>query len=76
MGPRSPIQTPATTIKAEEPWMVLTIEKHKVSLLTNTGVNISAIPFSSRSRASKKKLLLGHIRPGFKGCLLLHSLTP
>jgi hypothetical protein len=52
LGP--PIQAPVTTIKAEEPWVILTIEKHKVSLLIDTGASISAIPFSPRTRSSKK----------------------
>jgi hypothetical protein len=43
-----------TTIKAEEPQVLLMIEKYKVSLLINTGVTISAIPFSPRCRSSKK----------------------
>jgi hypothetical protein len=49
-----PIQAPVTTIKAEEPWVILTIEKHKVSFLINTGASILAIPFSPRPRSSKK----------------------
>jgi hypothetical protein len=47
-----------TTIKAEEPQAILTIEKHKVSLLIDTGPSISAIPFSPGPRVSKKKKLL------------------
>jgi hypothetical protein len=43
-----------TTIKAGEPRVFLTIKKHKVSLLTNTGATISAIPFSPGPRSSKK----------------------
>jgi hypothetical protein len=43
-----------TTIKAEEPRALLTVEKHKVSLLINTGAGISAILFSPRPRSSKK----------------------
>jgi hypothetical protein len=34
------------TIKAGELRVLLIIEKHKVSLLINTGASISAIPFS------------------------------
>jgi hypothetical protein len=49
-----PIQAPVTTIKAGEPKVILTIKKHKVSLLINTGASISDIPFSSRPRFSKK----------------------
>jgi rubrerythrin len=51
---RPPIQAPVTTLKAEEPRVILTIEKHKVSLLINTGASISAIPFSPGPRSSKK----------------------
>jgi hypothetical protein len=39
------VQAPVTTIKAEEPWAILIIEKHKVSLLINIGASISAISF-------------------------------
>jgi hypothetical protein len=49
MVPESPIQAPETTIIAEK-----TQEKHKVSLLINTGASISAIPFSAVPRSSKK----------------------
>jgi hypothetical protein len=42
------------TIKAEEPQAIVTIEKHKVSLLIDTGASISAIPFSPGPRSSKK----------------------
>jgi predicted aspartyl protease len=48
MVPGPPIQAFLTTIKAGEPWVLLTIEKHKVSLLIDTGASISAIPFSPR----------------------------
>jgi hypothetical protein len=34
--------------------VILTIEKHKVSLLIDIGASISAIPFFSRPRSSKK----------------------
>jgi hypothetical protein len=34
-------------------------EKHKVILLTDTGAIISAIPFSPRSRSSKKIIVQG-----------------
>jgi hypothetical protein len=40
------------TVKAEEPQV-----KHKVSLLTDTGASILAIPFSPGPRSSKKLLL-------------------
>jgi hypothetical protein len=36
-----------------------TIKKHKVSLLINTGANISAIPFSPGPRSSKKITVQG-----------------
>jgi hypothetical protein len=48
-----------STIKAEEPWAILTIEKHKVSLLTDTRVSISAIHFSRGPRFSKTITVLG-----------------
>jgi hypothetical protein len=35
------------------------IEKHKVTLLIDTGASISAIPFSPRPRFSKKITLQG-----------------
>jgi hypothetical protein len=47
-----------TTIKAGGLWVLLTTEKHKISLLIDTGASISAIPFSPGPRSSKKKLLL------------------
>jgi hypothetical protein len=53
LRPEPPIQAPVTTIKAEELWEILPIEKHKVSLLIDTGASISAIPFSSGPRSSK-----------------------
>jgi hypothetical protein len=46
-------------IKAEEPQMILTIEKHKVSLLIDTAASISAILFSPRPRSSKKITVQG-----------------
>jgi hypothetical protein len=52
--PQPPIQAPVTTIKVEEPQVILTIKKHKVSLLIHTGASISAIPFSPGPRSSKK----------------------
>jgi hypothetical protein len=48
-----------TTIKAEELWAILTIEKHKVSLLIDTGASISTLPFSPRPRSSKKITVWG-----------------
>jgi hypothetical protein len=48
-----------TTKKPEEPWAILNIEKHKVSLLIDTGASISVIPFSSGSRSSKKITVRG-----------------
>jgi hypothetical protein len=48
-----------TTIKAEEPQEILTIEKHKVSLLIDTGASISAIPFFPGPRSSKKITVQG-----------------
>jgi hypothetical protein len=54
-----------TTIKAGEPWV-----KHKVSLLINTGASISAIPFSPRSRSSKKIIV-----QGISGQFLEHYFT-
>jgi hypothetical protein len=52
LGP--PIQASVTTVKAEEPRVILTIKKHKVSLLIDTGARISAIAFSPGPRSSKK----------------------
>jgi hypothetical protein len=52
LGP--PIHASVTTVKAEEPRVILTIKKHKVNLLIDTGASISAIPFSPRPRPSKK----------------------
>jgi hypothetical protein len=70
--PGPPIQAPVTTLKAEEHWEILTIEKHKASLLTDTGASISAIPFSPGPRSSKKKnYCLEHIRPASR--TLFHS---
>jgi hypothetical protein len=43
-----------TTIKPEELQVILTIQRHKVSLLINTEASISAIPFSPRPRSFKK----------------------
>jgi hypothetical protein len=43
-----------TTIKADEPRVILTIEKYKVSLFINTRASISVIPFFPRPRSSKK----------------------
>jgi hypothetical protein len=54
MGSGSSIQAPVTTIRPEEPQMVLSIEKHKVRLLINTGASFLAIPFSPVPRSSKK----------------------
>jgi hypothetical protein len=48
-----------TTIKAEKPWAILTIEKHKVSLLIDTGASISAIPVSPGPRSIKKITVQG-----------------
>jgi hypothetical protein len=48
-----------TTIKAREPRVILTIEKHKVSLLVDTAASISAIPFSPRPNSSKKITVQG-----------------
>jgi hypothetical protein len=48
-----------TTIRTEEPWVILTIEKHKVSLLINTGVSISAVPFSPGPTSSKEITVQG-----------------
>jgi hypothetical protein len=48
-----------TTIKAEAPQAILTIEKHKVSFLIYTGARISAIPFSPGPRSSKKLTVQG-----------------
>jgi hypothetical protein len=59
--PGPPIQAPVTTLKAEEHWEILTIEKHKASLLTDTGASISAIPFSPGPRSSKKKITVWSI---------------
>jgi hypothetical protein len=46
-------------VRAGEPRVILTIEKHKVSLLTDTGASISAIPFSPGPRSSKKITVWG-----------------
>jgi hypothetical protein len=43
-------------VKAEEPWVILPIKKHKFSLLIDTGASISPIPFSLETRSSKKLL--------------------
>jgi hypothetical protein len=48
-----------TIIKTEEPQAIVTIEKHKVSLLIDTGASISAIPFSPGPRSSKKITVQG-----------------
>jgi hypothetical protein len=53
------MQAPVNTTKAEEPQVILTIGKHKVSLLINTGASISAIPFCPGPRASKKITVQG-----------------
>jgi hypothetical protein len=45
---------PVMTIKTEEPQVILTIEKDKVSLLNDTGASISAISFSFRHRSFNK----------------------
>jgi hypothetical protein len=59
-GPRASHTGSVTTVKAEEPWVILTIEKHKVSsLLTDTGDRISTIPFSPGPRSSKKITVQG-----------------
>jgi hypothetical protein len=65
--PRALIQAPVTTIKAEEPRAILTIEKHKISFLIDTGASISAIPFFPEQRSSKKL----HTRPASRA--LFHS---
>jgi hypothetical protein len=52
LGP--PIKASVTTIEAEEPQGILTVEKHKVILLIDTGASISAIPFSPGPWSSKK----------------------
>jgi hypothetical protein len=57
--PGPPIQASLTTIKAGEPQVLLMIEKHKVSLLIDTGASISAIPFSPGPRSSKKITVQG-----------------
>jgi hypothetical protein len=48
-----------TTIKAEEPRVIKTIDKHKVSFLIDTGASISTIPFSPRPGFSKKITVQG-----------------
>jgi hypothetical protein len=60
---RPPIQAPVTTIKARESWVLLTIEKHKFSLLINTGASISTIPFSPGPRFLQENYCSRHIRP-------------
>jgi hypothetical protein len=45
--------------KAEELWVILNTIKYKVSLLINTGANISGIPFFSGPRSSKKIIVWG-----------------
>jgi hypothetical protein len=57
MGP--PIQAPVTTIKAEEPLVILTIEKHKVRILIDTGASISAILFFPGPWSSEKITVQG-----------------
>jgi hypothetical protein len=59
MGPRTSHPGSVTTVKAEEPRIILTIEKHKVSLLIDTGASISAILFYSRPRSSRKITIQG-----------------
>jgi hypothetical protein len=58
-SPRASHPSSVTTIKVEEPQEILTIEKHKVSLLIDTGASISAIPFSPEPRCSKKVTVWG-----------------
>jgi hypothetical protein len=48
-----------TTIQTEEPQVVLTIEKHKISLLMDTRAYFSAIPFPPRPRFSEKTTVWG-----------------
>jgi hypothetical protein len=58
-SPRASHPSSVTTIKVEEPQEILTIEKHKVSLLIDTGASISAIPFSPGCKSSKKITVWG-----------------
>jgi hypothetical protein len=57
-----------TTVKAEEPQVILAIEKHKIRLLIDTGDSISSIPFSPRPRSSKKITVWGISGQSLEGC--------
>jgi hypothetical protein len=59
IGPGASHPGSVTTIKAGESQVLLTIEKHKVSLLINTGARISALPSYAGSRSSKKITVRG-----------------
>jgi hypothetical protein len=59
-----------TTIKIEETRVILTIKKHRVSLLIDIGASMSDIFFSSGPRSSKKITV-----PGISGQPLEHSFT-
>jgi hypothetical protein len=59
-----------TTRKAGEPWILLTIEMHKVSLLMDTGASISAIPLS-RTQVLQENYCSRHNRPASRE--LFHS---
>jgi hypothetical protein len=56
MGPGASHPSSVTTIKAEEPLAILTIKKHKVSLIIDIGASISAFSFSSDPGPPKKLL--------------------
>jgi hypothetical protein len=66
MGSGEPIQAPVTTRKAEEPQVILTIGKHKISILIDTGASISAIPFSPRPKSSKQIAVRGILSQSVK----------
>jgi hypothetical protein len=61
--PGPPIQAPVTTIKPEEPRVILSIEKHKVSLLIDTGASISSYSFLSWTQVLQENFCSRHIRP-------------
>jgi hypothetical protein len=60
-----------TIIRAEELRILLSTEKHKVSLLIDTGASISTIPFFPGPGPPKKNYYSRHIRPAFTA--LFHS---
>jgi hypothetical protein len=53
--------------------VILTIEKHKISLLIDTGASISAIPFPPGPRSSKKSNVQGISGQTLEHILLAHD---